>query len=118
MKSYRKLLSKTMLIYAINFVLGVLVGWLAKPKRKRIDEWDWEYWLKTHPPAYDSSDSIDWDELIWVSPKWKKDGCVNEGVEILGMLDRVLTNDEIKRVNSAGVDAIRASFEDTQEIKL
>ena len=55
MKSYRKLTLKSVIDYTVVFTVGVIVGLLVKPKRKRIDEWDWEYWLKTRPLVYDSS---------------------------------------------------------------
>jgi len=37
MKTYRKLSLKSLLLYAISFVWGVLVGWWVKPKGKKID---------------------------------------------------------------------------------
>ena len=76
---------------------------------------------QTHPSSYDSSGDIDWEKLDWrnyYSAGDKVNYFVNKDVEILGSWDRVLTNDEIKRVRSAGADGIRASFEDTQPIKI
>jgi len=104
--------------YLFSFIAGLLLGtWImVKPKpspEKREHKVDyrnargaipWEEWSRSSSSIID----IDPEQIVtYVSPD----------VEILGSWDRVLTNDEKKRVNSAGEDRIRASFEDTQPIK-
>ena len=55
--------------YLLSFIAGAIVGWLVKIKQQTYDDWGLEEWLKTHPPANDSSldDFIDRDELTWVN---------------------------------------------------
>ena len=122
MRSHRKLTLKSAIVYAITFTAGIIVGWLVKPQQQMPEDRDWGKWLKTHPPTYDSSGDTNWEKLAWrnhyfADAKENEVTCyVNKDDELLGMWDRVLTDDEIKRVRSAGEDGIRASFEDTQPI--
>jgi hypothetical protein len=41
-----------------------------------------------------------------------------EGFKVLGIFDRELTNDELRRIHGVGVDEIENSFEDTQPIRV
>ena len=66
MKLHRKVTLKSAIVYTITFAIGVIVGQLLRPKEQIPEEWDWEEWLKTHPPTYDSSG--DWDKLVWENP--------------------------------------------------
>jgi len=113
MKLHRKLLSKFAIDYAITFTAGVIVGWLVKPKKEIEALWEaleteMQYADIINKKVASLTDIESEQNITYISPD----------VEILGSWDRVLTNDEIKQVRSAGVDGIRASFEDTQEIKI
>ena len=147
MKLHRKLSSKSTIDYAITFVAGIIMGWLIKPKQQLPEEWDWEEWSENHPPDYNSSGKSVYTSSIkpvdeanipmnietveaWniikkklKKPKWKSNngwifGNNGFGIKIIGSWDRELTPDEIKRIYSVGENGIRASFEDTQEIKI
>ena len=115
MKLHRKLLSKTMLIYSITFVAGIITGWLIKPSLKKIEHKTdyhnargaipWEEWNRGNS----SLDDIESEKIsTYVSPD----------VEISGMLDKVLTSDEIKRIYNIYKNRISASLKDTQPIKI
>jgi hypothetical protein len=65
----------------------------------------WMYNLADTPITWKSEDG------------WVFDG-TSYGMKILGIFDRELTNDELRRIHGVGADEIEKSFEDTQPIRI
>ena len=119
----------------IAFIAGVLVGWWVKPKCAEPCPNQVEVGDFIGTP--DSKGEIHWHKK-GVKPcqeqderptklddtnTWKtEDGWVFDdagfGMKILGVYDRMLTNDELKRIHGMSADEIEDSFEDTQPIRI
>jgi len=101
--------------YLLSFIAGIIVDRLVKPKprpKKR------EYEVYYRDPLAHLYAHTYQNPYLTNAKQNKVTGYVNKDNKLLGVWDRALTNDEIKRVWSAGEDGIRASFEDTQPIRI
>ena len=114
----------------LYFLAGLVLGWWVKPERAEPCQEQEE--VNTKDEYYEglglesitrSIYAIGEDDLADTPKTWKsEDGWVFDGtgfgMKILGVYDRVLTNEELKRIHGMSVDEVEDSFEDTQPIRL